>query len=591
MKIKLLKFLFFTIGFSTNAQYINTFAGNGTVGYSGDGGPATSAQFYDAVGIATDMLGNVYIADFNCARIRKINTSGIITTIAGNGTFAYSGDGGPALNAEILHPTDIAVDVSGNVYFTDNDRIRKINTSGIISTVAGNGTYGYSGDGGPATSAQLSAPQSLTIDNVGNLYIADTYNHRIRKVDLSGIISTVAGNGTPGYGGDGGLATFAKISPVSVAVDALGNIYASDYWNARIRKIDASGIITTFAGTGIGGYSGDGGQATSAQINTPVGIDLDISGNLYISEELSNVVRLVNSSGIITTIAGTSYGGFYGDGGLATLAKLYRPKHIAIGSNGDVFICDHWNERIRYICSKPPSQQGAISGNTIVCNNSSNTYSVVNVANATSYSWTFPSGWSGSSLTNTISLTTGLNDGIVSVQTSNGCSTSSVTNLFIDIKPDIASLTTNSMICSGETTTLSAMGCVSYTWNNGNTTSSIVVTPTVSTTYTLSGIDSFGCYGTSVIIQGVSPCIGIKENSLKENIVIYPNPAFTTLNIEIENHEIGRSRIEILNYLGQTVYKSEFKKQLHISQLSSGCYILKIYTFDNRYFHSKFIKE
>jgi sugar lactone lactonase YvrE len=223
--------------------HIASQAGNGVLGYSGDGGPAASAEFSSPTGVAVDSSGNLYIVDADNNRIRKVTAStGIITTVAGNGTAGYSGDGGAATSAELDTPFGVAVDASGNLYIVDvnNDRIRKVTAStGIITTVAGNGTWGYSGDGGTATSAELFSPFGVAVDASGNLYIADSGNNRIRKVTAStGIITTVAGNGTAGSTGDGGAASSAELSyPTGVVVDSLGNFYIADYNNNKVRTV------------------------------------------------------------------------------------------------------------------------------------------------------------------------------------------------------------------------------------------------------------------------------------------------------------------------------------------------------------------
>ena len=237
--------------FKSQAQTINTIAGNGTYGYSGDGGPATSAQLWDIASVAVDGLGNIYIEDNYNQVIRKVSTNGTISTVAGNGTQGYSGDGGPATSAQLNNPTGVAADGSGNIYIADavNNVIRKVSTNGNISTVAGNGTASYSGDGGAATSAQLWDPEGVAVDGSGNIYIADYDNNRIRKVNTSGIISTVAGNGTPGYSGDGGAATSAELSVGCMAVDGSGNIYiAGDGYSSvscSLREVTNAGGNTT----------------------------------------------------------------------------------------------------------------------------------------------------------------------------------------------------------------------------------------------------------------------------------------------------------------------------------------------------------
>jgi len=333
---------------------IDTVGGDGTHGCSGDGVPATEAQMDFSWGITVDASGNLYISDIGCNCIRKIDTSGIITTVAGNGTYGYSGDGGPATQAELDTPMDVAVDTFGNLYIVDsfNASIRKVDTNGIITTVAGNGTYGYSGDGGPATQAQLYEPGGVTVDTSGNLYIADTYNYRIRKVDTSGIINTVAGNGGWEHSGDGGPATEAQFGhSYGVAVDDSGNLYIADYYNSCIRKVDTSGIITTVTGNGTYGYGGDGGFATQAELNRPIDVVVDHSGNLFITDTYNNRIRKVDNSGIITTVAGNGTWAYGGDGGPATQAEIKGPYGVAVDDSGNLYIEDTYNFRIRKISS------------------------------------------------------------------------------------------------------------------------------------------------------------------------------------------------------------------------------------------------
>ncbi len=256
-----------------NAQngIITNLAGNGFNGWNGDGGPATTAQIGTPSGMNFDNAGNLYYADnYNCV-VRKISTSGIITTVAGSGTGGYSGDGGPATAAK-LHPKDVALDASGNIYVADdnNNVVRKISTSGIITTFAGNGSSGNSGDGGPATAAQTGRVVAVATDATGNVYLSGYNSNVVRKVNTSGIITTVAGNGTGGYSGDGGPATAATLlNPFGIVVDALSNLYIVDESNYRVRKVNASGMISTIAGNGTIGFSGDGGPATAAQLRYP----------------------------------------------------------------------------------------------------------------------------------------------------------------------------------------------------------------------------------------------------------------------------------------------------------------------------------
>jgi uncharacterized protein YjiK len=331
-------------------EAIVTVAGNGVLGYSGDGGPAVDSQLKNPYGVAVDTSGNLFIADTNNLRIRKVDTAGIMTTVAGNGAGGFSGDEGPAMSARISAPYGVAVDSTGNLYIADvfNNRIRKVDTSGIITTVAGTSAWGYSGDGGQAVDAQLTYPQGVTVDISGNIYIADTTNSRIRKVNTSGIITTVAGNGTLGYSGDGGLAVNAQlIYPFNVAVDTFGNLYIADTYNHCVRKVDTSGIITTVAGNGIWGYSGDGGQAVSAQLKNPKGVAVDTFGNLYISDTDNYCIRMVDTSGIITTVAGNGTYGYSGDGGSAVNAQI-SARGVAVDAFGNVYIADG-TTRIRKI--------------------------------------------------------------------------------------------------------------------------------------------------------------------------------------------------------------------------------------------------
>ncbi len=427
---------------------LTRFAGTGESGFAGDGGLAINAKLNQPMGLAVDALGNVYISDSYNSRIRKVNLSGVITTVAGSASNGYGGDGGPATMAKLLWPYGIALDAAGNLYIADwwNQRVRKVSTNGIITTIAGTGIAGYNGTYFPvATSAQLSYPPAVAVDSVGNVYIAD--NGWVRKVDPAGVFTTVAGIGPADQCGmctsvgDGGLATESFVDPNGLAVDSsgdliisdsasdsirivdasgiintipgggaggddvaidntgsfyvpqyttsrvvkisasgtvstlaggsigdggpgalaglagaydvvkdsAGNIYIATVDDNRVRKIDRGGTITTLAGTGVAGYSGDAGPATAAQLNAPYGLALDKAGNLYIADSQNNRVRMVNPSGTITTFAGLGEWGWLGDGGPAVNAQFESPVAVAIDGSGNVFIADEWNDEIRVV--------------------------------------------------------------------------------------------------------------------------------------------------------------------------------------------------------------------------------------------------
>ncbi len=337
---------------SVEQPSIETVAGNGTPGFGGDGGAATATRLYGPRGVALDGAGNLYIADWNNHRIRKVDAAGVITTVAGDGTHGSGGDGGAATAAQLRGPAGVALDGAGNLYIADagNHRIRKVDAAGVITTVAGDERQGYSGDGGAAVAAHLNVPTGVALDGAGNLYIVDALNHRIRKVDAAGVITTVAGDGRQGYGGDGGAATAAQLTPYGVALDGAGNLYIADERNNRIRKVDAAGVISTVAGDGTEGFGGDGGPATAAQLHWPTGVAVDGAGNLYIGDTNNHRIRKVDySTGVITTVAGTGMNGYSGDGGLPTEAQLNRPTDVALDGAGNLYIADNFNNRIRRV--------------------------------------------------------------------------------------------------------------------------------------------------------------------------------------------------------------------------------------------------
>lgn len=357
---KIFTVLLFLLPVFANSQIINTVAGPSD--FLACGGWCSS--------IAVDNAGNYYVSE-ESGFVYKVTPSGDIAKIAGNGTYGFSGDGGPATDASLYEPMGIAVDNAGNVYIADmgNERIRKINTSGVITTVAGSagvmsGVGGFSGDGGPATAAQLSQPAGVYVNNAGDIFIADADNGRIRHVNALGYINTIAGGGTST--GSGILATSGRISePVAVTFDNIGNMYICDgFGGNRIFKVTPYGVMYLIAGTGTAGYNGDGIAATSAQLNIPRGVAADMFGNVYIADNPNARIRKVDASGIITTYAGTGAPGFSGDGGPASMAQI-NTGNIAVDHSGNLVIADFGNKRIRAIANPLDVQTMPAAGKQI----------------------------------------------------------------------------------------------------------------------------------------------------------------------------------------------------------------------------------
>jgi hypothetical protein len=334
-------------------RIIKTVAGNGSPSYSGDGGPAIAAALNRPKGVMVDGGGNLYIADHYNNRIRKIDTNGIITTVAGTGVAGYSGDGGPATNAQLSGPYSMMPDRFGNLYIPDHDnnRIRFVDTNGVITTIAGTGTNGFSGDGGPATNAAMWGPDCLALDAFGNVYFSDINNNRVRKVDTNGIVTTVAGTGVNGYSGDVGVATNTALNgPSGLVFDASGNLFIADSLNCLVRKVDLNGTISTVAGLPYSpGPPDDGGAATNSNLYDPGSLVFDGFGNLLIADDLNSEIQSVTPDGIISTLTGKEPWGFSGDGGAAINAQLHYPFGVTVDAAENLFIADTENNRIREI--------------------------------------------------------------------------------------------------------------------------------------------------------------------------------------------------------------------------------------------------
>lgn len=586
----ILTILFFVsvIPSSINAQTITTTAGNGAGSSTGDGGMATAASFNQPGGAFYDATGSLYVVEYTGNKIRKIDGSGIVSAFAGNGIYGFGGDGGPATAASFRYPIDLADDVFGNVYIVDNTnhRIRKVNSSGIITTFAGSGAIGYTGDGGPATAATLNNPSRLTIDALGNVYFADAGNNAVRKVNTSGIITTIAGTGVAGFSGDGGPATAAKLNqPLGVAFDGNGNMYIADAFNRRIRKVSPSGIISTIAGTGVSAATGDGGPAIAATMQYPNGIAVDLTCNVYFSDWSTQKIRKINTSGIITTVVGTGIAGFSGDGGAAVAAKINGPNNLTFDNAMNLYIPDFYNNRIRKVANLgdftgcPPLSPVAsyTATGTTVCQDSCITFSSTSTGAIDSIKWTTsPSGAIITGAATNPANICFLSSGTTTVKLKvygNGTVDSSTSVITVTPAPR------PTITKTGYTFSVTGGPYLGYQWFNGAAipgATSATYTYTVGANYWVV-VDSGGCLG--------------KSNAINTTGVLILDPTETTFRLA-QNHSHSFTiyssnalteplSVSVTDMLGRELVETNWSKganSLIFNTLSfhSGLYLIRI---------------
>jgi len=604
--------------FISNAQAITTFAGGGTV--LGDGGPALDAIVLDPNGGVFDQYGNYYFAEATGQRVRKISSTGIITTVAGTGSSGFGGDGGLATSALLSSPGSVILDTFGNLYIADanNERIRKVNiTTGIITTICGNGTGAFYGDGGPATVAEIWGPASICFDKFGNLYISDIYNYRVRKINTAGTISTFAGSGSFSSTGtgDGGLATAATFNLLDgVISDDTGNIYIADYNAGKVRKVDTNGIITTIAGNGNPAYIGDGLPATEAQLS-PGRFGFDNSENLFIADGYNRrVYKIDHTTDILYNVAGNGMTGYSGDGGPATAASIDYPSGASVDACGNLYIPDVNNKRIRKVIfdsTGTPAITISPNPNDTVCAGSLVTYSATVTGSGTfAYKWVVDGtvvSTSGSSYT----YTPANGDSVRCVFAGTGlCSGNADTVSSNTVHMVVAPFVTPTVTLSGAATavvgstvtvtaTIAGAGSsYSINWYDNGVLFATTTTPMATYTVT-AGTDSItatvipsgGCYdsATSAAHTITSSNEGV-INITALPVNIYPNPAHNE--VIISGSDIAN--ITITNPIGQTLLSkntNEAKLSIDISSYPAGIYLIKVTDSKGGKTVSKIVKE
>lgn len=580
------------------AGIISTYAG-GTFGYWGDGGPATAAAMFEINSIAIDASQNLYISDAGNNVVRKVNAAGIMSTFAGTSATGYSGDGGAADTARFLGVSGVAVDDAGNVFIVDryNNVIRKVDAAGIITTFAGSGVSGFGGDGGPATAALLHTPTAVATDHSGNVYIADG-SHRVRKVDAAGIISTIAGIGSLGYTGDGGPATLAAVSNIcGLAADGLGNLVMSDADNNVVRRIDAAGTITTIAGLPlINGYTGDGGLADSATFKTPLGLAFDAIGNIYIADVGNDAIRRISAiSGTTHICIGDSVafnvsvvGGVWSSSvpAIASVGAASGVVHgVAAGSADISYSTGTDTVAVTVFIDAAPSA-GVITGPDSVC-----VYSTVTMADAMPGGmWHLSNGYAHNMGNSVSGDSKGIDTVLYNVYYTCGMATAKFP--ITVVHPDAGTITGAHNVCPGDTIVFSDTA-TGGEWFLYDTTIATMIAPgivkaispggngleyVITTTIPLCSAFAFF----SFTIDSPSHCIpsAVPNETLGRNEVhVYPNPSTGTLYVETGNINEQRT-ITISDMYGRimlntTMMANATKTELNL-RVPPGTYILNI---------------
>lgn len=610
-----LAILLLTVCLHSTAQTITTIAGDGTAGFSGDGGPAALARLNRPMYGHTDKWGNFYFNDVFNNRIRKIDVAGNISTFAGTGTSgAYPGDGSPATTMPVS-AMSFCTGPSGELYVNANHALRKISPGGTVSTFAGLSVNGYSGDGGPATSAHIHAHYPAC-DALGNIYFfngnpsSSSGSGFLRKIDVGGIIQTIGGTGTGDHTGDGGPATAAGLREWYTTVDGDGNIYLSH--GSWVRKIDAAGIITLFAGAhGAIGYSGDGGPATAATFYGDGNLAADAVGNVFVSDNMNHCIRKINRSGVISTVAGTGgAAGFSGDGGPATAATLNGPDYIALLADGSFLICDVFNHRIRKVTSGNhiPAFTGGEVQHITVCHDSSfnltGTLSIFDADAAQPLLWQVkmaPAHGSVSAIPpGTSTGATVPPTGIINYTPAPGYSGTDsfrvridddisvgFTTVYVDVLPGLpeTGISGSDTVCAGDTVFFSS-GTAGGVWSSLSSTVSVsasgavtgLSTGTATITYTLTGPCDELTFTRPIAIMPAGYCAtAITEQQLQNQLIISPNPSHGSFTISLPANTNGD--IVVTNITGQVVKQLTASGETEVSlDVPAGVYIVAAHT-------------